>query len=512
MAVIPVPISYVESKTGKNIKEIRETLHKLGFPNEVRDGYIDVEVTPNRLDMHTIEGISRMLNCYFYEETKNYRINKSSEINIIDKGVKQRPIIRGFIAEKIKDKDNLLESILIAQEKIHETYGRKRKKLAIGMHDLKKVKFPVYYEEASNVSFIPLGEEKEMSAEEIITSLEKGKQYGHLIKKPWPVVKDENGIISMPPIINAERTKITEKTNSFFVEITGNDLNAINNCLKVLICAFADRGAKISLANVNGNVEMPEKEKLEFNLKEIKKLTGLNIKRKEAKKLLKKSGITLKKFAIIPIYRIDINDTSDIAEEILINYGYENIIEEKLNLFEIGNAEKNIERDIFLRMGFNETVGFFLISSELQKMFYDEVTTVIDAVSNEHNSLRTSLIFSLLMTEEKNKMKKLPHKIFEIGKVFYGKKERNEIAFLIADDESDINKAISVIKTFSKEIGSDIKAVNHKTWHEKFFVNGRYAYFEFSNYIAIVGEIKPEINEMFNINNPLTAGIIIEKD
>ncbi|MEM4295289.1 MAG: phenylalanine--tRNA ligase subunit beta [Candidatus Anstonellales archaeon] len=513
MAVIPLPITYAEEKTKKSIEEIKQVLNKLGFPNEERDNYLDVEVTPNRLDMHTIEGIIRTLNSYFYSRAYEYKAKKGPVIYI--KNVVQRPYINGFIAKLVKDKEFLLESLINAQEKIHDTYGRKRKKLAIGIHDLKKIKPPIYYQELNEAMFIPLGHEKEMHAEEVINKHEKGKMYGHLIKRPWPFVMDKEGVISMPPIINSERTKISEKTDSFLVEITGNDENAIINCFNVLACAFADRGAEIKSFVINNSINRMERQHIDIEVNEVNKIIGIELNKEDIRGLLERSNIIMKgKKCYVPCYRIDIKDITDIAEEIIINYGYENLEPLNANIYQTGELEKSMqnERAIFLNMGFNEVIGFFLIPSDLQSKFYKNCIKVLEPVSKEHDSLRATLLFNLFFVEERNKMKKLEHKIFEIGKVYRDNKEIDEIAFMIADEEADINRAIAVIKTFAKKLGLNIvKIENKNNWLETLFIKGRFAWFKLGSYAAIVGEISPEINEMLNINNPLTAGIIFNE-
>jgi len=56
------------------------------------------------------------------------------------------------------------------QEKIHTTYGRKRRKIAIGIHNLSAIEFPVTYrkDKLDKVVFTPLEETKKMTGEDIL--------------------------------------------------------------------------------------------------------------------------------------------------------------------------------------------------------------------------------------------------------------------------------------------------------------------------------------------------------
>lgn len=65
----------------------------------------------------------------------------------------------------------------------------------------------------------------------------KLKKYLNIIasKPRYPVIYDsERTVLSLPPIINSEATKISMGTRNIFIEITGMDLNKIKICLDVL--------------------------------------------------------------------------------------------------------------------------------------------------------------------------------------------------------------------------------------------------------------------------------------
>ena len=47
-------------------------------------------------------------------------------------------------------------------------------------------------------------------------------------------------MLSLPPIINSETTKITLDTRNVFIEITGTDIQKTKICLAVLAAQFSD--------------------------------------------------------------------------------------------------------------------------------------------------------------------------------------------------------------------------------------------------------------------------------
>ena len=59
-------------------------------------------------------------------------------------------------------------------------------------------------------------------------------------KLRYPVIRDKNGIVlSMPPIINGDHTKITLNTKNIFVDITATDLNKAKIVLDTVVCMFS---------------------------------------------------------------------------------------------------------------------------------------------------------------------------------------------------------------------------------------------------------------------------------
>lgn len=56
------------------------------------------------------------------------------------------------------------------------------------------------------------------------------KQYLPIIRDSpvYPIIKDKNGVVlSMPPIINGDHTKITLNTENVFIECTATDLTKV---------------------------------------------------------------------------------------------------------------------------------------------------------------------------------------------------------------------------------------------------------------------------------------------
>lgn len=68
------------------------------------------------------------------------------------------------------------------------------------------------------------------------------KKFLHILegKSKYPVFYDANGqVLSLPPIINSEATKISLETKNVFIEMTGTDLHKLEICLVIVAGLFS---------------------------------------------------------------------------------------------------------------------------------------------------------------------------------------------------------------------------------------------------------------------------------
>jgi phenylalanyl-tRNA synthetase beta chain len=87
-----------------------------------------------------------------------------------------------------------------------------------------------------------------MNLAQILSDHPKGRDYAWTLEdaKAYPLITDSRGdVLSFPPIINGELTRVTEDTTDLFIDVTGTDEKAINLALNILVHAFADMGGCI---------------------------------------------------------------------------------------------------------------------------------------------------------------------------------------------------------------------------------------------------------------------------
>src|SRR5436309_4008830 len=208
-------------------------------PEGVQDHVMTFDIFPNRPDLYSVEGIARGLRGFLGLDARRavYPV-KAASLHFIsdrsDEGV--GPFAVDGIVRGLELDDDLLRSIVDLQEKLHASVGRKRRKVAIGIHNLDRVSPPFTYKAVRprEVRFTPLGLAQEMDLSEILAKHEKGREFAHLVEPTplFPIITDSAGkVLSFPPVINGIPTQLTADTRNLFLDVTGTDLEAVSGCL-----------------------------------------------------------------------------------------------------------------------------------------------------------------------------------------------------------------------------------------------------------------------------------------
>jgi phenylalanyl-tRNA synthetase beta chain len=242
-------------------ERLKEAIPMLGVDMEsIDEEKIVLEIFPNRPDMLSIEGFARALKGFMGAETgyKQYAATPSAIVVNVDPSVDEvRPAVAAGVVMGVEMDDYTVKSIMDMQEKLHRTHGRNRAKVAIGVHDLDKVKPPFTYKavEPKSVSFIPLDMAEKLDLKQILVEHPKGKDYAWTLEgaEKYPLFTDSKGdVLSFPPIINGELTKLTGNTRNLFIEMTGTSQQAVDIALNIIVTSLADRGVKIQTVELKG--------------------------------------------------------------------------------------------------------------------------------------------------------------------------------------------------------------------------------------------------------------------
>ncbi|MEW5996819.1 MAG: phenylalanine--tRNA ligase subunit beta [Candidatus Micrarchaeota archaeon] len=506
--MVEADIGILEKRSGLRGTEIADALTRIGAPAEEKGGRLVVEVTPNRPDLFSVEGLLRALACYEGGKAPSYKVKKAGYSLSVGKGVEAiRPFVRCGVVKGVKIDDEAIQNLMQMQEKLHDTVGRRRKKVAIGIHDLDGIKFPLEYVVGTDERFVPLDMDAEMGLDEVLREHPKGVAYAGLAAHGKVVIKDREGIISFPPIINSERTRVTESTENVLLDVTGTSKEAVEGVLNIIAASFADAGGAVYSVETGGN-DYPDLSyrEMKYDAEEAGRVLGLELGRKDAREALERMGHIVKEgHVLVPPYRMDIISLIDVIEDAAIGYGYEKFEPELPPLPTIGALGDAAEalHTIMCGMGFLEAKNYVLTNERMLEGTADSGRAAIaNSGSEEFSVVRTSLLPGLLSTCQVNKTRGLPQKFYEIGGVWDGKEEMR-IAFMVTGNGVTFTTVQSALQALGKELGMDFVL---KAGADGRFMPGRCcSIFSARREAGVAGEIAPAVLEKFGLEYPVAA-------
>ena len=518
----------------EDIEPYIERLPYLGLDIEEKaQDYIRVEYNPNRPDFSTDYGIVRALKGLLGLEKgcPKYSVQKSDLVVKVDKSVEEvRPYIVSALIEGITLDDETIRQIIAMQEDLHHTIGRRRAKVSIGIHNFDVLKPPIIYTtEAPDFKFVPLGGAEPLSMSEILDKTPVGQKYGWIVAKHkrYPILIDSLGqVLSFPPIINGELTRVTSATRNLFIDITATDLKASEDALAILVTTLADAGGTLKSAEVrypNLTLLTPNLSEMEMEveLKKVNRLLGLKLKSKEAVECLARSRIDAeydggKLTAKIPRYRVDIMHPVDLVEEVAIGYGLDKITPTLPPTKTVGRPHPELKRlsairDVCVGLGLTEVMNLSLTSeaalyTNLGRQA-QEAIKVEEPKSSEHEYLRDMLIPSLLLNLATNIHEPYPQKLFELAKTFHRRGseivEEYHLAVITSHSEANYTEAKSLLDAITQQTFG--LRCETKPASNPLFIQGRCAEVKGGVLEGMIGEIRPEVLQAFNLRMPAAA-------
>ncbi|MDH5815958.1 MAG: phenylalanine--tRNA ligase subunit beta [Candidatus Nezhaarchaeota archaeon] len=499
---------------------------------------IILEVTADRADMFSAEGIARSLKGFFEIElgTPKYPVMNAME-NFVVKVEKFVMEVRPFIACAVIVDCDLgeegLRQLIQLQETLHKTHGRNRRKFAIGLHNFDAIEPPITYtaKPLDNFSFVPLGEYREMKGDEIVKNHPKGREYGWIIRDKGlaPLLIDSNNnVLSMPPIINSELTRVTPRTRNLFIDVTGTDLKAVRSALAILTANLAERGGKIIRFVIREGQGFERIEPLTdckvvtVSYDRLVEVTGIREPLDVVVKCLRKARMDVivrgkELEVLVPFYRIDVMSDVDVAEDFAIGYGYNRIVPDVPPITTRGRELElasfaRICRELMIGYGFQEVLSYMFISDKKldDAHVYEKRVRVAKPVSSDYTCLRTSLIPSLLDFLSENVHVEYPQKIFEIGDVVIASEDFDEksysdrrLAALQADYRVGYEDIQAVLYSLLRILNVEFKVRSDRSG---LMIEGRCGSVIIGGeVVGVLGEIKPEVLINFDLQTPVAA-------
>ena len=233
----------------------------------------------------------------------------------------------------------------------------------------------------------------------------------------------------------------------------------------------------------------------------------------------------------VPLYREDMEDYPDIAEEIIREYGYDHIVPTLLKTSQITNGGKTDEqlnndnvKNLLAGFGFNEIITYSFVSEKDFDLFNVESDSkernfvkIINPLGEDMMVMRTMLLPSVVKIACSNITRKnFEGRLFELAKTYYPKQvpmtelpeEKEVLSFAMFGENEDFFTAKGVVEGLLDAFcnGSKVKFVPcelkrmHPTRSADIYIDGVC--------VGYFGQVNPIIIDKLDVDKPVYAGEI----
>ena len=439
---------------------------------------IELDVTPNRPDALSHQGVARDIACAKNRKFKSItyknpvKLNKNNlgKINVsIENNNDCKTYVGGIFTDvKVDSSPNWLIDRLksVGQKSINNIVDISNYVLLEMGHPTHMFDWDKLLEKKINIRRAKKGEK--------LTVLDEKK---YLLNDENLVISDGETPIALAGIMGGFDSRVTKNTNTIFIESAYfNAITIRKSSKKIQVSTDAskrfERGADPLICvkafcrivelveNITGGMLVASNHKTIIDEYKIKKITlryselelviGKNIDKNLIKNILIRLGFDLieKEFVLEckpPSYRPDILREIDIIEEIARIVGYD-FIDSDENLYGLFNyknhdEESNIDllKNYISNMGFHQIYSNSLQSETVSKISGKTPIKMMNPLNENMGFLRTSLIPGLLKVSETNiKNSIFDFRLYELGNVherigqgLKGIKETKHLAFIL---------------------------------------------------------------------------------
>ena len=456
------------------LNELSDRFFQLGHEHEIINDIFDFELTPNRGDCLSLNGLLRDLKLFYDIEVDD---------SFYSENINQSDIC---FTNNAKNSCNKISFLKIEIDEVPDRYDDGLEKYFKDL-DVKKNNF---FTDISNYISYETGQpthcydSRKLGNTLVLDKLDKDTEFCTLLGQTINIRKGDlvfynknKEVINLAGIIGGEDTACSKDTKSVVVECAYFNPEAIVG-KSILYDMKSDASHKferntdplcheyilrrfIKVAEQNTNIKKIEifsesysefkPTNISCDLVTVNKILGTKIHEKDFSRILKRLGFTIKENIIkVPSYRHDIANLNDISEEIARAIGYDNI---KSKSFEINlnnnindKFEENKLKALLIENGFSE-----VINSPFESNAEKDSIVVDNPLDSNRQFLRTNLKDSLIKNLLYNERRQQDSvKLFEISDIYVKPNSKKRILGVVASGRVDKNYL-----DFSKKINNN---------------------------------------------------------
>ena len=421
---------------------------------QLDDEVIDFELTSNRGDLLSILGMAHEIGALYNKKVKDIDLTfkeNSEDINnsfMVDVKTDNCPL---FLAKKVKNVTIKESPAFIKNRLIASGIHPINNVVDISNYVMLETGQPLHYYDSNRLGdtlVVRMADEGEK-----LTTLDNIER---TLSNNDIVIANNYEAVGLAGVMGGLTTEIEEDTKDIIIESAIFDKTLVRKTSKKILrseasnrfekgldpkrtymammrsCNLLEKYADAEI--VGGMVEYNTldmaDEVVPITVNKINQVLGTELEEDTILDIFTRLGFTYEKtnekiLVTVPTRRCDISITEDLIEEVGRIYGIDNIKGKVMTLpVKPGYVNKNnrIIRNKLASLGLNETLSYALIPyNEVKKYTLDEfeIVKLLDPMSEDRNSLRYSLIPSLMSIYEYNKARgNKDICIYEIGKGF----------------------------------------------------------------------------------------------
>ncbi len=452
------------SKMNDGILELDNSIGDLVIGKELseypllNDDVIEIELTANRGDCLSIHGVARELSAYYKLKINEFDIHEDEHTLGIgqvltvetDKDLEASLIYKGGSLENFKlpvlqkIRAGIIDTYKDCEISTLKNYVTHSTGVLVNVYNANFEEMQTLYIKKDENGFdtVSNGEKKSTIGIEVKDYEQSGKDI--IIEASY-----------MEPDTLSQRVFDTKvKTGDVYYRSSRGSEPAIGSGMDYFCSMISEFGGSILKGNKNFSDEFVN-QTIDIDFAKVDAIVGQHVDKFEIENILQQLGFKINNRAenvlnvSIPQFRHDIKNIADITEEIVRIIGIDNIDAKPLAIDEVNRVnrtsisliKRNEIRAKAVSNGFFETLTYVFSSREtLEKYGFDiidEAKDVLNPITNELNTLRTSILTNLIeavSNNTKHGFKKIA--FFENGTVF--DKDRNEkksLAFIFSGDK-----------------------------------------------------------------------------
>lgn len=451
-------------------EDIREYLN-------LNDTIIEVDLTPNRADCLSVEGVAREISCFSdapFNPVHSPAVEEISQSNCTV-SVEAPEDCPRYLGRVIEGLNPAAKTPVWMQEKLRRCGQRSLGPLVditnyvllelgqpLHAFDLNKIDGDIVVRRAKSEEKLTLLNEQEVSLDDEIL-----------------VIADQKQALAMAGIMGGESSAVGDETTRIFLEcafftplaIAGKSrryglhtdashrfergvdpelaYKALNRATELLLTIAGGQAGPVT--DVTNQSTLPSPAVIALRLPQVQRLLGISLSNEEIESYLTKLGMAISKTkaeewqVTPPSYRFDMAIEADLIEEIARLYGFDKLPENSLNvpakLELVEEQEQPLDRikNLLVDLGYREAITYSFTDEEiLSKLTPNEgMYRLKNPISSELSVMRTTLWAGLLKAVESNlKRNESSVMFFETG-----------LKFTLKNNELQQDQMLSLVAT-----------------------------------------------------------------